>query len=370
MASLRLVAAVGCAVAQASASSLGCFEEFPSPAAGSRTKNMCERAFYDHPGASDAAACADLCVADGRCIMFAWSAGEKIQCRLSATCKAPTNALPGFDGYFRNNTAGDCAAQPGPPPPGGGSSGNWTRVFLTDAAAKGAVCLDGSPGAFYIRTSTADGTAPADPTKWVIFMEGGGWASSLDESVSRIKTDLGSSKNYPPEHPHMEGTGMFGTAPFDTHTIVYNKYCDGGSWSGAADNPPIHYKNTTLTFRGRGLLDGIFDELLDHRGMDKAAEVLFAGCSAGGLTTYIHADYVTESLKTRAPSAKVVAVADAMYSLNHDDPEKDGHWPRFMQWVYRTNDNTGASVNQDCVTFMAEKFGTPKRNRSEGWRCD
>ena len=46
--------------------------------------------------------------------------------------------------------------------------------------------------------------------------------------------------------------------------------------------------------------------------------MLFAGCSAGGLTTYIHADYVTESLKTRAPSAKVVAVADAMYSLNHD----------------------------------------------------
>ena len=76
--------------------------------------------------------------------------------------------------------------------------GNWTRVFLMDAAAKGAVCIDGSPGAFYIRTSNANGTAPANPHKWVLFMEGGGWTSSDTASVARAQTDLGSSKRYPP----------------------------------------------------------------------------------------------------------------------------------------------------------------------------
>lgn len=75
----------------------------------------------------------------------------------------------------------------------------------------------------------------------------------------------------------------------------------------------------TLYFRGRGLFDGLFDELLTNRGLDKATELLYAGCSAGGLTTYIHADAVAATMKTRAPGATVVALADAMFSLNHLD---------------------------------------------------
>jgi hypothetical protein len=128
-------------------------------------------------------------------------------------------------------------------------------VFLHEAAANGAVCIDGSPGAYYIRTANANGV-PSDPNKWVIFMEGGGWTSSDVASVSRAKTHLGSSKNYPVEASAMEGTGLFASAPFDTHTIVYAKYCDGGSWTGALSNPPKVVGNTTIYYRGRGLFDG------------------------------------------------------------------------------------------------------------------
>jgi hypothetical protein len=124
----------------------------------------------------------------------------------------------------------------------------------------------------------------------------------------------------------MEGQGMFGAAPFSTHTIVYAKYCDGGSFTGAMSNPPIVVGNTTIYFRGRGIFDGIFDDLFGNRGLAKAEEMLYAGCSAGGLTTYIHADSVTATMKARAPAAKVVALADAMFSLNHDDYNQDGHW--------------------------------------------
>ena len=76
--------------------------------------------------------------------------------------------------------------------------------------------------AYYIRT--ANEGLPTDPTKWVLFMEGGGWASSLGGSVSRSKGPLGSSKSYPVQPGGMEGVGMFDAAPFDTHTIVYAKY--------------------------------------------------------------------------------------------------------------------------------------------------
>ena len=53
---------------------------------------------------------------------------------------------------------------------------------------------------------------------------------------------------------------------------------------------------------------------------------------------------------------QVAVLADAMFSLNHDDFNGDGHWPRFMQWVYNTNDPTGASVNE--VQGLRTSFGT------------
>ena len=341
---------------------LQCFVEYPS---SSTLKNICPRSFDAFPVAADVAACAEQCLSDSTCVSFAWTSGST-PCRLSATCEEPTLALPGFDGYFRNSTSGSCAS---PPPP---VSANWTRVFLDDAAAKGAVCIDGSPGAFYIRTTNAAGTALANPAKWVLFMEGGGWTSSDAASVGRSKTNLGSSLNYGPgEHftPNYEGGEMLSAAPYDDAVVVYNKYCDGGSWTGALSNPPRFVENTTLYYRGRGLFDGIFDELFTNFSLSAAKELTLAGCSAGGLTTYVHADAVAARMKVRAPSAKVVAVADAMFSLNHDDFAADGHWPRFMQWVYMNMDPTGASVDETCVVAMAAKYGVPAGNRSEGWRC-
>lgn len=112
--------------------------------------NMCERAFYRFERSPTAEGCAALCVADSRCVMVAFEASSPSDpnCRLSATCKVPTATLPGFVGYFRNSTTGSCApSPPGPPSPQGPTApGNWTRVFLTEAAAAGAVCLDGSRG--------------------------------------------------------------------------------------------------------------------------------------------------------------------------------------------------------------------------------
>lgn len=47
-----------------------------------------------------------------------------------------------------------------------GAAGNdaWTKVLMTDAVAKGAVCLDGSPGGYFLRKGSGAG---AD--KWIIF---------------------------------------------------------------------------------------------------------------------------------------------------------------------------------------------------------
>ena len=57
-----------------------------------------------------------------------------------------------------------------------------------------------------------------------------------------------------------EGSHLFKTPPFDTATLVYALYCDGGSWSGNAAapvsaKPNSSAANQTIYYRGRPLLD-------------------------------------------------------------------------------------------------------------------
>lgn len=50
------------------------------------------------------------------------------------------------------------------------AAASWERVMLTDAAKHGAVCLDGSPGGYFLKRG--------DPQRWILFMQGGGWCTS------------------------------------------------------------------------------------------------------------------------------------------------------------------------------------------------
>lgn len=62
-------------------------------------------------------------------------------------------------------------------------------VVLSESAKNGAVCLDGTPPVYYIRTG-------AEPSKFYIHQEGGGWCSSDKNCLHRSRGRYGSSKNY------------------------------------------------------------------------------------------------------------------------------------------------------------------------------
>lgn len=95
------------------------------------------------------------------------------------------------------------------------SATNATLFLLTEPAAQfGAVCLDGesshagqtlnpclqtstcgaagSPSGYYFSPGTDSGA-----NKWIVFHEGGGWCSGVEDCLGRSGTDLGSSKHYP-----------------------------------------------------------------------------------------------------------------------------------------------------------------------------
>lgn len=240
-------------------------------------------------------------------------------------------------------TLGLVAAQP--------ADGNWTLHKLSDAAAAtGAVCLDGSPAAYYYREPLTSPPAGVGPS-FVVFMEGGGWCMMDDNCLQRAGTDLGSSHGYPAQIGGAEATGLYDAFPFAT--IVYAKYCDGSSFTGDVA-APVSVNNATGTYtiyyRGRRVFDALFDELFARRGLDKATELLFAGCSAGALTAYTHADYVSQLMAARAPGAKVAALGDAMFSLHHDafPAVEENYYTRQFTWGFDAW-NSSASVNQACL---------------------
>jgi hypothetical protein len=70
----------------------------------------------------------------------------------------------------------------------------YRKIVVPDGNA---LCLDGSPGVYYIDDSGRI------PTKFLLHFDGGGWcaegdlASTIESCYQRSKTDLGSSRNYP-----------------------------------------------------------------------------------------------------------------------------------------------------------------------------
>ena len=88
-------------------------------------------------------------------------------------------------------------------------NGTGVLVKLEAAvAAPGARCLDGSPGAYYIRKGVGSGA-----NKWYIHHQGGGWCESLDDCLGRSKGALGSSNGYGPTSGL--GGGYFSPLPSD-----------------------------------------------------------------------------------------------------------------------------------------------------------
>jgi len=208
--------------------------------------------------------------------------------------------------------------------------------------------LDGSPGGFYYKKGSVN--------NWIVFHQGGGWCTSDEDCYGRSQSVLGSSKEWGPTYTDTyEASALFNSTPFDTWNQVYAMYCDGSSWTGEAAKPVV-VKGNNVYYRGRGLLDGMIDLLLTM-GMSTAKEAIYGGCSAGGLTTYLHADY----FKSRLPATtRVSAIADAMFVLPIPTfANTTNSLALNVQWGIPAW-NSSRSIPQNCQTAMG---------KGNEWRC-
>ena len=71
------------------------------------------------------------------------------------------------------------------------------------------------------------------------------------------------------------------------------------------------HNGVTLHFKGFAILKATLDSLM-MKGLNASTEVILTGCSAGGLATYLHADFVKQAIPK---TAMYHAIADAGYAF-------------------------------------------------------
>lgn len=242
------------------------------------------------------------------CLVHACNTAEELE----ADAAMPYSSHDGSGSFFEH-------------PP---NSGRAPLTLLPqDAGDESPACLDGSPYGFYFNPSKTGST------KWTINIEGGGWCYDEALCYERSKTKLGSSKNW----SSTAGCGCMNTIDdrIDPDcNCLYMPYGDGASFSGFRPKPwavPTE-PGKFLTFRGIKNLDATLDWAFAH-GLDKATEFVLTGGSAGGLSTFLHADRVAARVHARAKSIeKVVAAPVVGYFLDHDNFGHTTGTPNTPSW--------------------------------------
>lgn len=174
----------------------------------------------------------------------------------------------------------------------------------------------------------------------------------------------------------------------DDCNCIHMPYSDGASFSGYRAEPwPVPEDpatgvpaNATVTFRGIKNFDGVVDFAM-RMGMDKATEFVITGGSAGGLSTFLHADRVAARLKAEAPNCKIIRAAPVVgYFLDHDNykhttgypggpntpqwstPGTGANYTMWMKYIYGMQNLTfgdDGGLTKDCQT----------KHPNEPWLC-
>ena len=248
-----------------------------------------------------------------------------------------------------------------------GQVAGWTKLLLEDAVAEGAVCLDGSPVPLYVRPGSG-----ADAANIILFFEGGGWAESPADAAARATTALGSSRfnisTYAARDLLQSNCTVNPT--FCTWSVAYAAYVDGASRSGDA-GAPVEVAGPRLYYRGARVLRATLAALLAPAGVGAgmpslaaAPRLLLTGSSAGGLTTYLHADMIADTVRAVNPAVDVRAVPEVGFFIDGASIWQGEHIMTsvFARVADYQNVTGGApeQVNAACVA------ATPA---SERWKC-
>jgi len=139
---------------------------------------------------------------------------------------------------------------------------------------------------------------------------------------------------------------------FCEYNLVYLKYCDGNSFSGNRDTT-VAVDDQTLHFKGHGILDAVLTDLFATETIKDATDVLLTGCSAGGLSAYLHSDYVGSWFKDTTKYG--VAPVSGMFQMQRSNVNDEPVMPLQMQSIYALS-NATSGVHQGCVADLGSSW--------------
>ncbi|KAJ9467666.1 Pectin acetylesterase 3 [Diplonema papillatum] len=244
--------------------------------------------------------------------------------------------------------------------------GALTRVLMTDeAASMGAVCLSGTPGGFYYGLGTG-----ADVNNWLVYFQGGGWCYDERDCYNRSTTVLGNSSSWPATNTDSGLMSQDCTVnpTFCNFSIALMMYCDGNSFSGNRDAPVVFTTDDgerhNLYFRGKRIIDAALSVLKARYNIGSAEKVLVTGCSAGGLATYLHTEYVHTWMRFNAPGLRVVKAAPMSgFFLDHLTVYGEPVYETEMKYIHAlSNASLGGGLNADCVQHYLAT--------GDDWKCN
>ena len=239
----------------------------------------------------------------------------------------------------------------------------------TTAQDPSALCLAGDPGQFYLSKATTN-------KNWMITFQGGGWCYTAADCAARSKapSPYGSSAivNYFAAAGVIPVTwqGFFSNdcainPEFCDYNIVQLVYCDGGSFTGDQTDP-LTVGTDVVYFRGFRILKAVLNMLLAPTsegglGMIEAEKVILNGCSAGGLSALLHADYVKGVVTAAIPTLQTYKVLACSAFFPTSIPNLDGDlvFGDQSQSMFTLHNSSGG-VNQDCIAA---------KDSSSAWNC-
>ena len=181
-------------------------------------------------------------------------------------------------------------------------------------------CLDGSAPAFWLRNGEG-----RDAHKLLVQLQGGGWCDSYDschawKQMSNAKLDRTRCQHLPRD-ANLGYEGARGILSHDSSTsawhnwaLAFVRYCDGGAFLGARSEPVrgnkgLHYH------RGRYNLDAALRSAVARV---RPTEVIFGGCSAGGVAALAHCERVAQMLSPSGIPVRCIVDAALFPTVNFD----------------------------------------------------
>ncbi|KAK4044976.1 hypothetical protein OUZ56_032382 [Daphnia magna] len=239
--------------------------------------------------------------------------------RLRRPAPAAGSRAAAVDGGAVPQPGGDGGAIPGEPAVGcvdAATDGTlqiptaYERRTVANAAARNAICNDGSPAVYYVRRGAGCGAK-----RWIVALEGGGSCNTVDECRARAVA-LKSSKNAPDT---MNFGGILSedtkiNPDFFSANAAFINYCSSDNWVGER---PASAASDGLAFRGHDIFQAVLEDLEQSAltgatPLKESTELLLVGSSAGGLGVLGNAD----ALAARYPALRVRALADAGWVAN------------------------------------------------------